>query len=161
MHQRSPSTSNGFTLIEVILALAILAISLTMISKLVETSFDNANNASDRLEARMVAQSIIDQIKCGALEPENLGPIQLNADEALAAWYTQVVVEPVNTDAGSIDMLLQVRVYVSRDADFNQPACELVRWFQSPAFKEELALMESAAATSASSSSTSTETEEE
>ena len=151
---RQPSDCYGFTLIEVILALGILAISLAMISTLVQDSFSAATQSVDKIEARMVAESVIDQMKCGAMEVESFGPLQLGTDDALSQWAVQVVVEPT-----TIDQLVQVRVYVGLLNDEEQkPACEIVRWFQSEEFKEALALAEAAASTASTSD---TEEEEE
>ena len=119
---------SGFTLLEVILAIAILALSLAAIGEVVRSAFDNASEAADGLEARIVAQSVIDQIKCGVIEIADVGPTQIPDNEALGDWKVQVLVEPT-----AVEELVQVRVLVGRTLDPNErPACELVRWFQNP-----------------------------
>lgn len=131
----------GFTLLEVILAIAILALSLTAISEVVRLSFTNVAGATDAIESRMVAQSVIDQLKCGAIEIADAGPMQVGQDDALADWSVEIIVEPA-----AVEQLLQVRVLVGRTLDPGErPACEVVRWFQDPQFAQAAA----AAATTA------------
>ncbi len=122
---RRPS---GFTLLEVILAIAILALSLAAIGEVVRSAFGNASDAADGLEARIVAENVLDQIKCGEIEIADSGPTQMNQNEAFSDWAVQLLVEPT-----AVEELVQVRVLVGRTLDPNErPACELVRWFQNP-----------------------------
>lgn len=118
----------GFTLLEVILAIAILALSLAAIGEVVRSAYSNVSVASEGLEARIVAQTVIDQIKCGVIEIVDAGPTQLNESEALGDWVVQIIVEPT-----AVEELVQVRVLVGRTLEVDErPACELVRWFQNP-----------------------------
>lgn len=143
--------SHGFTLLEVILAIAILGVSIAWIGEVVSRSFANAANATDSLEARIVAQSVIDQLKCGALEIANFGPSQMSDTEALGEWAVQVIVEPT-----TVQELVQVRVLVGTTLEPGErPACELVRWYQNPEYAEAAAAAAASAASAASSTSSS------
>lgn len=120
----------AFTLLEVILAIAILAISLAAIGEVVRTALGNASQAADGLEARLVAQGVIDQIKCGVIEIVDAGPLQLSDSEAFGNWTVQILVETT-----AVEELVQVRVLVGRTLDPSErPACELVRWFPNPQY---------------------------
>lgn len=137
----------GFTLLEVILAIAILAVSLAAIGEIVRNSFNNTAGADESLRARMVAQSLIDQMKSGAAEIIDAGPMALPDTEAFGDWMVQVVVEPT-----TVEELVQVRVLVGADLQQGErPACELVRWFQNPEYAQAAA----AAAASTTESATS------
>lgn len=132
---RRQEQTAGFTLLEVILAIAILTISLAAIGEIVFSGFNNSKEATDSLEARLVAQSILDEIKCGAREVIDIGPEQVAGvqgviEPALGEWAFQIVTEPTVTDE-----LLQVRVLVGRTLDGTEkPSCELVRWFPNPEY---------------------------
>jgi len=135
---RPHSNTLGFTLLEVILALGILALALATIGEIVRNSLTNSRQAAQNLEAEIVAQSVIDQIKCGVIEIEDAGPMQMSTSEALAEWQVQIVVEPT-----PIEQLLQVRVLVGQTLDGDSPAdCVLTRWFQDPDFAANLAAMD-------------------
>ncbi len=129
-HRPCRRLPRGFTLLEVILAIAILALSLAGIGEVVRSAFSNASQAADGLEARMVAQGVIDQLKCGVLEITDAGPMQMSDTESLGDWAVQIIIEPT-----AVEELLQVRVLVGRTLDPGErPACELVRWFQNPEY---------------------------
>ncbi|WP_425397894.1 type IV pilus modification PilV family protein [Aeoliella sp.] len=139
---------SAFTLLEVILAIAILAISLGYIGTVVTSAFELSAETSDSLEARIVAQTIIDQMKCGSMDIVDAGPMPMSQGEALSAWSVQIIVEPT-----SVSELLQVRVLVARtESTDDRPACELVRWFQDPEYAEQMAAM--AASVEAAAAST-------
>ncbi|MCO6047594.1 type II secretion system GspH family protein [Aeoliella sp. ICT_H6.2] len=154
-NQVRSANRHAFTLLEVILAIAILAISLGYIGTIISQAFTNSANAVDGLEARIVGQTIIDQLKCGSMQIENAGPMQLSDTEALEDWLVQIMIEPT-----TVEQLVQVRVLVGRKLDGTEhPACELVRWFQDPEYAEQMAVAAASAATAAtaeSSGSTST-----
>jgi prepilin-type N-terminal cleavage/methylation domain-containing protein len=156
------SSLKAFTLLEVILAIAILGVSMAWIGEVVSRSFNNAASAADSLESRIVAQSVLDQLKCGALEITNAGPMQMSSAEALGDWMVQIIVEPT-----TVQELVQVRVLVGTTLEPGErPACELVRWYQNPEFAEAAAAeaanaaaaaSDAAAASSSSSSSSSSQ----
>lgn len=152
-HAKVHSTRrDAFTLLEVILAIAILAISLGYIGTIVSQAFGNSASAADGLEARIVGQTIIDQLKCGSMAIEDAGPMQLSETEALGDWNVQIMIEPT-----TVEQLVQVRVLVGRTLDGTErPACELVRWFQDPDYAEQLAVAAASASTAATSTASST-----
>jgi general secretion pathway protein I len=144
-------SSYGFTLLEVILAIAILGVSMAWIGEVVSRSFNNAASAADSLESRIVAQSVLDQLKCGALEVTNAGPMQMSDAEALGDWMVQIIVEPT-----TVQELVQVRVLVGTTLEPGErPACELVRWYQNPEYAEAAAAEAANAAAAASSAASS------
>lgn len=121
-------THQGFTLLEVILAIAILAVSLAAIGEVVRMAFRNADGAADGLEARVLAQSVFAELQAGARELIDFGPQPMDGEVALNDWQVQVLIEPAVTEE-----LVQVRVLVGRTLEpHEQPACELIRWFPNP-----------------------------
>lgn len=120
----------GFTLLEVILAIALLAITLAAIGEVVRLALRNANDAADQPAARLVAQSVLAELKSGARQLIDFGPAPLDSESAWDKWSVQVIIEPTVTD-----QLLQVRVLVDREIVASaRPACELVRWFPNPQY---------------------------
>lgn len=118
----------GFTLLEVILAIAILATGLLTIAEVVRMSYLNATQASGGLQAQMVAESVMAELKCGVRAIENFGPAAIDRELALGEWMVQVQVEPSITTE-----LVEVQVRVGRTLEVGEtPACEVVRWFPNP-----------------------------
>ncbi|MGI9455460.1 MAG: type IV pilus modification PilV family protein [Aeoliella sp.] len=119
---------SGFPLLEVILAIAILAISLAAIGEVARMAFRNAEGAADTLQATLVARSVFAELQCGVLELANAGPTAIGEQVAFSGWSVQIIVEPCVTQE-----LLQVRVLVGRTlAPDERPVCDLVRWFPNP-----------------------------
>ena len=66
----NPKNRVGFTLIEVILALTVLAVSLALLGQLVGLGFQNAQQAQGLTEAQMIAETIMEEIALGLIPPD-------------------------------------------------------------------------------------------
>ncbi|MDJ0700534.1 MAG: type II secretion system minor pseudopilin GspI [Woeseiaceae bacterium] len=67
---RRPSPAGGFTLIEVLVALAIVSISLLSVAAAMNQMIDAANSLRDRTYADWIAQNKIVEIRLSGVEPE-------------------------------------------------------------------------------------------
>ena len=59
---RQPSTSAGFTLIEVLLAFVVFALSFTVVLEILSGSMRNTVRAKEYTEVALIAQSVMDQV---------------------------------------------------------------------------------------------------
>ena len=126
--------SSGFTLLEVILALAILAGSMAVLGQLVQMGMTNARKAEDMTQAVIAAESIMAEVVCGARSPtSDSGSI---ADESGSVVFEFIV------DAAASDQqagMLDVRVTVQSSVDAVEPvSCTLVRWVIDPDYAASL-----------------------
>ena len=110
----------GFSLLEVLVALSILALSYGMILQLLGSSSRNATRASDYRQAIMVAESQL-TLAATARDPALL-PRSGEVDDKFA-WSLDITRAPQLTmsDAASLYAPLQVTVQVSWDADTRSP----------------------------------------
>lgn len=111
----------GFSLLEVLVALSILALSYGMILQLLGSSSRNASRASDYRQAIMVAESQLN-LAATVRDPSMLprtgevdGKFAWNLDFARAPELTM-------SDAASLYVPLQITVQVSWGADTRNPA---------------------------------------
>lgn len=125
--------SAGFTLLEVILAMAILLLSLAAVSQLVMTAHANARLARDRGAAQMLCDSLMAELIAGSL------PLQSTSETSLENVVDGV--EPgwlyaVDVSAMDLDGLLRVEVIVRQDAaQIARPAeARLVQWVIDPEY---------------------------
>ena len=131
----------GFTLLEVILALAVLGLSLVTIGNVTRLSFDNARAASDELEARLVAESVMGEILSGAREMVAASPTPLQAVTGETPRYA-FAVEVGDTATPQIRL---VRVVVTpfvagtQAAVDAKPLCAIERWKIDPAYLSQVA----------------------
>lgn len=137
----------GLSLMEVILAMAILGVALAVIGELLRMGFRSSAQARDGAVAQMLAQSKMAEIASGVVPPD---PIAATPFEFYPGWYYSIDVQPTEQEG-----LLTVQVLIEQESD--RPVnFGLTRWLPDPLFVEELevaaeeaaALAEEAAAAS-------------
>jgi prepilin-type N-terminal cleavage/methylation domain-containing protein len=162
----------GFSLLEVILSLAILAGALTSIGFLVEIGMRHSQIAQAQTEAQLLCEAKMAEITAGVVTVEPLfqvslaGAVEADGEQAglneQSDWVYSVELAAVEGPVG----LLSVRVTVEQDpAQFARPVgFSLVRWMPDPgvvlpedptATEDPAASTSSTTSSSASSSSTS------
>jgi len=122
------TTRTAFTLLEVILALAILAGSVVLTGELMRNGMLNAQAARDLTRGELVCESVMSQVVTGALSPSAVSDVQFDDDPR---WLYSIVV-----DSGQLQGLLIVTVTVHRDAAAGQlvTPCKMVRWMIDPEY---------------------------
>lgn len=115
------STETGFTLLEVLVAVAILGVAMVAISRAVSDSVNNLTHLQQRAYAGQVAQNVIERRHANVLEATS-GSMQFGKGQ----WHWQIETE-VQTLAGTgIGDIEWVRVKVYRDTAKNRLITELV-----------------------------------
>ena len=118
----------GFTLLEVILSLAILAGALAALGEVMRLAERSASMAEDETHAQILAASIMDELAAGSRELRAVqqSPLETGADPP---WvYT------IEMGQTQYNELVSVRVRVEQQLEARlQPAqFELVRWVPNP-----------------------------
>jgi len=118
----------GFTLLEVILSLAILAGALAALGEVMRLADRSASTAEDETHAQILAASIMDELSAGSRELQSVpqSPLETGDDPP---WLYAIEMEQTQYDE-----LVSVRVRVEQDLEARlQPAkFELVRWMPNP-----------------------------
>jgi len=116
----------GLSLLEVMLALAILGSSLAILGMHVRTGARSAAIARDSTTAQLLAESKMAEIASGIVLPETV--FQEPVDEA-GEWLCSVEAQPIDQEG-----LLAVRVLVEQDATFTTTPISfmLTRWIVDP-----------------------------
>ncbi|HEV7281652.1 MAG TPA: type II secretion system minor pseudopilin GspI [Pirellulaceae bacterium] len=131
------------TLIEVLLALAVLAIVMGAVAQLVNIGTRAAEAAEDTAMAQLVAESKMNELASGAAPLSATG---LADYEGREGWQYSVEVTPIPEPAG----LVSVKVLVQQTVDGeNGASYELYRWMPSEGFLD-MALAEDPGATDSS-----------
>jgi type II secretion system protein I len=142
------ANAQGFTLLEVILALALLAGAMAMLGELCRLGLRNAQEARDLTRCEMVCDSIVSQIVAGAMTTSAVSGAAWDEDPR---WlYT------VDTQSTNQSGLIQLRVTVARDAppEKHPVQCTIYRWMVDPGLEQaEAAQAQSAAQNSTTSGS--------
>ncbi|NUQ64425.1 MAG: type II secretion system minor pseudopilin GspI [Pirellulales bacterium] len=121
----------AFSLLEIILALAILAGAVAVLGQLSNAGFENARLARDLTLAQLYCESKMAEIVAGLspVEAQQGVPFEDTEDPAALEWTYTVEVNPAAQDG-----LLEVRVTVSQDPAVHAKPVEysLVRWMADP-----------------------------
>ncbi|MEX2559655.1 MAG: hypothetical protein WD403_07055 [Pirellulales bacterium] len=136
--------SGGFSLLEVVLALAILTGAIAVLGEVVRTGMHNARLARDLTQAQLYAESLMAEIAAGVIPAEPAGGVPLDKPD----WSYSVVAEALNDEG-----LLHVAVTVEQHAQRPVRPFTVVRWMRDP--ETQVSASQSAASGSSSSSSSS------
>ncbi len=131
----------GFTLLEVIIALAILAVALGVLTEVSRLSLVNADRAALETGASLVAESVLAEMEAGTAEIANFAGEWVDDEAVEPEWSYEVVVEPT-----ALEEILLARITVSQidPGDKDRPVSfQLVRWFQDPDYLAQLETTES------------------
>ncbi|MEQ8785578.1 MAG: prepilin-type N-terminal cleavage/methylation domain-containing protein [Pirellulaceae bacterium] len=119
----------GLTLLETMLAIAILGTSLAALGVLVRLGMRNAQHARDGTTAQIIAESVMNEVTAGSLPAESVGlsPYDPNDD----SWLVAVDVAPLQEPPLP---LVEVRVYVQQNLgpEMRPVTFSLVRWMPDP-----------------------------
>ncbi len=145
--KNGPVPFSAFTLLEIILALAILAGALAVLGEVMRLADQRASMTEGETQAQILAASVMDELACGARELSVVSQAPLDPDSD-PPWLYSVSVE--NTD---LDELVAVRVAVEQQLDARlQPArFEFVRWMPNRDYVPPESSDESSSSTSSSS----------
>lgn len=117
------TANSGFTLIEVMVALAIVALSLAAVTASMSQMIDAAQTMKDRTYASWIAQNRITELRLAAATP-NVGASNGEVEYANTDWSWRAVVAETGVDdlyridvsvslAGSEDVVRTVTGFVS------------------------------------------------
>ncbi len=140
----------GMTLLEVILAIAILGGSLAVLGELVRVGTRTARAARVLTTGQLLAESLVAEVTAGVTAPDPIDGV-IN-DFGGLRWQYVVQIEQVDQQG-----LMAVAVTVREDKDASEKPVSfaLVRWMIDPQTELDLEAAAAAAASSSSSGSTS------
>jgi len=115
----------GFSLLEIVLALAILAGSLAALGEVMRLSDQNAEKARDETQAELLANSVMSEIISGARTLDNVNNATFDMSAEPPWNYSIEVTQTEYSELVSVHICV-----IQQLASELQPArCDLVRWF--------------------------------
>jgi prepilin-type N-terminal cleavage/methylation domain-containing protein len=156
----------AFSLLEVVVALAILAIALTACLGVVELGIRSARDARDQSRAQEIAESVMGLIASGVLDVNGVAGEQSVAGIWSAAGIGSDGAEvdlqneedawscSVNAEPGEQQNLLRVTITVTASSSGETPpSFTLVRWMLDPTYLQQLSQNDQTNAANATNSS--------
>jgi len=104
-------SERGFTLVEVMVALAIVALALTAMASSINTMIDNANTMRDRTFASWIAQNKIVEVRLSGEVPE-VGTSSGEIEYGGTLWDWRVVISETGVESF---MRIDVTVSLAED----------------------------------------------
>ena len=130
---QSSTGHGGFTLLEVILALAILAGSVAVLGEIMRSAGRAASDAQGETRAQLLACSIMDQVVAGLIEAVDQNQVPLETDD-LAAWnYSLAIGQTSFADLLSVEVLVEQEL----EPQYNPIRYRLVRWVAVPVEEDD------------------------
>ena len=149
---RSRRAPRGFTLLEVILALTILAGAMAVLGEVSRLALRNAAAARDLARAQLLAESKLAEIEAGITAPDPVENTPFDAateslDPGEPAWLYSISQPSIEN---AEDGVISVRVTVTRDLPAGQHPVKfsLVRWLPDPNYTYTPPTPDSGASTS-------------
>lgn len=131
---------SAFTLMEVIIALAILAVALTVLVEVSRLSLENARLGVMKTEATLVAESVLAELEAGSAELTSFQGDWAADETAQSDWSYAVTVEGAAI-TGLLAVTVRVTELPSTARQSSTPlSFTLMRWFQDPAYLEQITL---------------------
>ncbi len=121
---------DGFTLLEVILSLAILAGAIATLGELIRSGLANAQTARDLTRAEMLCEGIEEQVVAGAIATTSTSGVPCDDDPR---WLYSIASESDQTG------LLTLQITVQKDVPSDQHATQfsITRWMIDPGVAPE------------------------
>jgi type II secretory pathway pseudopilin PulG len=117
----------GLTLLEALVAVAILGASMAALGVLIGIGSRAAEQAREGTTAQILAESVMSEVTAGSLPAESIGPLPYDEE---GVWFYTVEVLPVQTVPLP---LLEVHVLVEQGFPQGPPiSYQLVRWMPDP-----------------------------
>ncbi len=122
------SAHSAFTLIEVILALAILAGAVAVLGEIMAIAGRHARDAQAEARAQLMAASVMDEMLAGLAEVTQVSRQSLETTDHVSWLYS------VNVSTTNIVGLSSIEVIVEQDLEpqFNPVSYRLVRYYSTP-----------------------------
>jgi len=124
-----PCKRAGLSLLEVMLALAILGGALAAIGELMRIGSRNAEMARDLTTAQLLCESTMAEVQLGFLPMQTVGPVEVNDLQYQQEWLYTITVEPIDQEG-----LTSVWVRIEQNPEvFSRPvAFQATRWMIDP-----------------------------
>ncbi len=154
--QKGADSRSGFSLLEVLLSMAILVGAIAVLGELMSIGLDNVEEARDRSRAQLLAEGIMDQVLAGLIAaqatPETSVPEDLlTPDELNDRWVYSIELN-TTSEVGMSALVVSVTQTAAPRADATLTDYTMTRWMIDPAIMDEMAAAESEAETAAASS---------
>lgn len=135
MHQRQAPVhrSPAFTLLEVILALAILAGSVAVLGEIMRSAGRSASDTHAETRAQMLACSVMDQVVSGAIDAVDQNQVMLETDDSVTWTYSLTVSQTSMADLFSVEVIVEQTL----EPQYNPVRYRLVRWVSQQEEEEE------------------------
>jgi type II secretion system protein I len=156
--RQAPKKQDGFSLLEVILALAIAAGSIAILGEASRLALRNAEIARDLARAQLLCESKLAEITTGVITPDAVSKARFDEtttasiDPNESAWLYSIETEQTDEEG-----LIAVRVTVTRDLPEGKHPVRfsLVRWVRDPNYTPPTASSQDSGSGGSSNSSSS------
>lgn len=139
----SRPTNRGFSLLEIILALAIFGVAMAMLGNIVSNGATAAIEARDLARAQILCESKMAEVLLLDGGPQSINEIPLDCSDTLRQWQHSVSAAPAQV-SGMLSVSVMVES-IATDPSVIPVRFVLTRWIVDPALELQAAEDEAAA----------------
>jgi prepilin-type N-terminal cleavage/methylation domain-containing protein len=142
--------NGGFTLLEIIISLAILAGALAALGEVMRMAGRSASSTEDETQAQILAASIMDELVAQARDLTAVTRAPIDEEGVDPLWVYSIETQPTSYEAL---VAVKVKVEQALDARLQPSRFELVRWLPNPDYVPPQANYDQSSSSTSSSSS--------
>lgn len=146
------TSRRGLSLLEVVISIAILAISVALLAQIIQFATDNAIDSKEELQASLICESKLSEMALNTMPMQSTGWLMVT-DQAFASqqWFYRI--DAIKTNQPDIFSVTVHVGGVASSQNLERPKASLTRWYINPSLNMDVPADQSTTSSGSTASS--------